>query len=101
MNKRLVLWSGLGVVTLLVTIGGTWILSLPPGPAVGAAPPIAQEEADATIAALKPPKRRRPLIAILGINDSSETTVYLVPYGILRRADVADGHGQSRSLWPG
>ena len=90
MNKRLVLWSGLGVVTLLVTIGGTWILSLPPGPAVGAAPPIAQEEADATIAALKPPKRRRPLIAIVGANGGSETTDYLMPYGILRRADVAD-----------
>ena len=36
------LWSGL--------VGfGAWILSLPPAPAVGAAPPIAQEEADATI----------------------------------------------------
>jgi putative intracellular protease/amidase len=90
MNKRLVLWSGLGVVTLLVTIGGTWILSLPPGPAVEAAPPIAQEEADATIAALKPPKRQRPLIAIIGVNNATEATDYLMPYGILRRADVAD-----------
>ena len=51
---------------------------------------IAKEEADATIAALKPPKRRRPLIAIVGINDATETTDYLMPYGILRRADVAD-----------
>ena len=55
-----------------------------------AAPPIAKEEADATIAALKPPKRQRPLIAIIGINDATETTDYLMPYGILRRADVAD-----------
>ena len=54
------------------------------------APPIAKEEADATIAALKPPKRQRPLIAIVGINDATETTDYLMPYGILRRADVAD-----------
>jgi hypothetical protein len=67
MNKRLVLWSGLGVTALLATIGGAWLLSLPPAPAVGAAPPIAQEEADATIAALKPPKRQRPLIAIIGV----------------------------------
>ena len=42
------------------------------------------------IAALKPPKRQRPLIAIIGINDATETTDYLMPYGILRRADVAD-----------
>ena len=55
-----------------------------------AAPPIAQEEADAILAALKPPKRQRPLIAIVGINDATEVTDYLMPYGILRRADVAD-----------
>ena len=71
-------------------LGGGWIFTLPPAPAFGAAPPIAKEEADATIAALKPPKRQRPLIAIIGINDSTETTDYLMPYGILRRADVAD-----------
>src|SRR5215211_2354708 len=91
MNKRLLLWSVLGGAGLLVAIGGAWILSLPPAPAVGAAaPPITQDEADATIAALKPPKRQRPLIAILGANDGTEVTDYLMPYGILRRADVAD-----------
>ena len=42
------------------------------------------------LAALKPPKRQRPLIAIIGINDATEATDYLMPYGILRRADVAD-----------
>ena len=39
---------------------------------------------------MKPPKRQRPLIAIIGINDATETTDYLMPFGILRRADVAD-----------
>lgn len=53
-------------------------------------PPITQDEADATVAALKPPKRRRPIIAIIGINDATETTDYLMPHGVLRRADVAD-----------
>jgi putative intracellular protease/amidase len=90
MNRRLVLRSGLAVTVLLGVIGGAWIFSLPPRTAAGAAPPIAQEEADATIAALKPPKRQRPLIAIVGVNDSTETTDYLMPYGILRRADIAD-----------
>lgn len=43
-----------------------------------------------TIAALKPPKRARPVIAIVGDNVGTETTDYLVPYGVLRQADVAD-----------
>jgi putative intracellular protease/amidase len=90
MKKRLVLWGGLGVAALLATIGAVWILTLPPAPDVDAAPTIAKEETDAMLAALKPPKRQRPLIAIIGINDATETTDYLMPYGILRRADVAD-----------
>jgi putative intracellular protease/amidase len=89
MKKRLVLWSGLGVA-LLATIGTAWIFSLPPTPDVSAAPPVAKEEIDATLAALKPPKRKRPLIAVIGLNDATETTDYLMPYGILRRAAVAD-----------
>jgi len=42
------------------------------------------------LASLRPPKRPRPLIAIVGINDATETTDYLMTAGILRRADVAD-----------
>jgi transcriptional regulator GlxA family with amidase domain len=49
-----------------------------------------EQEADALLAALKPPKRERPLIAIIGINDATENTDYLMPYGILRRSGVAD-----------
>jgi len=90
MTLRRLLWSALGAVALLIVVGGAWIFSLPSAPAVAAAPPIAEAEADATIAALRPPKRQRPVIAIIGINDATETTDYLMPYGILRRADVAD-----------
>ena len=90
MNLRRVLWSALGAVVLAAVIGGAWIFSLPTAPSVAAPPAIAQDESDATIAALKPPKRQRPLIAIIGINDATETTDYLMPYGILKRADVAD-----------
>ena len=90
MNSRRLLWSGLCAFALFIAIGGGWILSLPPAPSVAAPSPITQQETDATIAALKPPKRQRPLIAIIGINDATETTDYLMPYGILKRADVAD-----------
>ena len=90
MNRRLILWIPLGAAALVVLMGGAWIISLPPAPAVGGPSPIEREELDAAILALKPPKRPRPLIAIVGINDATETTDYLMPYGILRRADVAD-----------
>jgi putative intracellular protease/amidase len=90
LNKQGILRSGLGVAALLTAIGGAWILSLPSSSAAGAAPPVPKEETDAMIAALKPPKRQRPLVAIVGINNSTEATDYLMPCGILRRADVAD-----------
>jgi putative intracellular protease/amidase len=89
--KRRLSWSfGLGAVAFFVALGAVWLRSLPPAPAVDAPPPLAEEEVDVALTALRPPKRQRPLIAIIGINDSTETTDYLMPYGILRRADVAD-----------
>lgn len=90
MTWRLLAWSGIAVAALVPIIGGIWLLALPAASAFRVQPPIAKAEQDATLAALKPPKRTRPLIAILGINDMTETTDYLMPYGILKRADVAD-----------
>ncbi|WP_407189134.1 DJ-1/PfpI family protein [Bradyrhizobium centrosematis] len=90
MSWRILALSALGCMALLVAIGGTWLYLLPGSPARGAAPAISKDESEATLAALKPPKRKRPLIAIVGINDMSETTDYLMPYGILARADIAD-----------
>jgi len=91
MNKRLLARIGLAALALSFLGFTVWTLSLPEAasPASGV-PAIAQQEADATIAALKPPKRQRPLIAIVGMNDATETTDYLMPYGILKRTDVAD-----------
>lgn len=93
MKKRTTMLAVLGVLALSCTTFGIWIASLPGGLAPGSAEApaaISKDENDATLAALRPPKRARPLIAILGINDATETTDYLMPYGILRRADVAD-----------
>ena len=90
MNLRILLWSGFSAAALFIAIGSAWLLSLPAAPAVAAPPSITRQEAAATVNALKPSKRQRPLVAIVGINDATETTDYLMPYGILRRADVAD-----------
>jgi putative intracellular protease/amidase len=52
--------------------------------------PLDDAEQAATLRALKPPKRARPLVAVLGANAGSETTDYLVPYGVLQQSGVAD-----------
>jgi transcriptional regulator GlxA family with amidase domain len=89
MSKAAFIWGGGALIILSIAGLGGWLFSLPPATAVGEAPPVPQQEADAMLAFLKP-KRERPLIAVMGINDATETTDYLMPTGILRRADVAD-----------
>ncbi len=86
---RILRWSGVPLVGL-AAIGGVWLLSLPQAAATTAATPISPQEAETILEALKPPKRARPVIAIVGINDATEVTDYLMPFGVLRRADVAD-----------
>jgi putative intracellular protease/amidase len=90
MKARVVVWSGLGAVGLAGALGGAWLLSLPSPATNIAPPPIGSQEVDDLLAALRPVHRARPRIAILGINDATEATDYLMPYGILARADVAD-----------
>ena len=83
------MWIVVSVLVLLAVGFGVWIYSLPPPTAINA-PPVAATEVASMLASLQPPKRARPLIAIIGINDATETTDYLMPYGMLRRANVAD-----------
>ncbi|WP_420869266.1 DJ-1/PfpI family protein [Cupriavidus gilardii] len=90
MNLRLAAWIALGIAAVALAAGAAWLLSLPPATAPAEPPAIAEAERAATLAALKPQKRPRPVIAIVGINDATETTDYLMPYGILRRADIGE-----------
>jgi hypothetical protein len=69
MKRRLIL-RGIAVVVLLALCGfGVWILFLPAAPVAAGAPAIDSQEAEAIVAALKPPKRTRPVIAVVAIND--------------------------------
>jgi ketosteroid isomerase-like protein/putative intracellular protease/amidase len=86
---RILKWCGVTLVALGAA-GGAWLLSLPRTTPSTAAAPISPQEAETILEALKPPKRARPVIAIVGINDATEVTDYLMPFGVLRRADVAD-----------
>lgn len=90
MHRRFIVGSGVAVVVLGLGGFGGWLLSLPSTRSSGAPPAIDRREAEAMVEVLTPPKRQRPAIAIIGINDATEVTDYLLPYGILRRADVAD-----------
>lgn len=51
---------------------------------------IAPSETKAALSDLRWSRERRPIIAIVGANNWSETTDYIMPYGILRRAGVAN-----------
>jgi transcriptional regulator GlxA family with amidase domain len=90
MRKNYLSWGIFGATALFLVGFAAWILTLPPAPTTAGASPIAKEESDAIVAALKPPKRERPLIAIVGINDATEVTDYLMPFGILRRANIGE-----------
>jgi putative intracellular protease/amidase len=90
MKRRTFIWAGGGLAAAGALGFGGFMLSLPSASQGSSPQAIPSQEVASTLAALKPPKRQRPVIAIVGINDATETTDYLVPYGILRRADVAD-----------
>jgi transcriptional regulator GlxA family with amidase domain len=90
MRVRYLVRAGLGVLALSLVGFAIWLASLPgptPSPGVAALP---QAERAQILAALAPPKRLRPRVAVLAINDATEVTDYVVPTGVLRRADVAD-----------
>jgi len=88
---RSVLSGGLLVLLVLALAGfGGWLLSLPSETAAAEPSPVPQAERSAMLDSLRPVGRERPLVAVLGLNDATETTDFLVPTGILRRADVAD-----------
>ena len=90
MSKSILIWGGAAVVVLGLLGFGGWVLSLPTAMASAEAPPVPQEETDAMLAALRHQGEGRPVIAVIGINDATETNDYVTTTGILRRADVAD-----------
>lgn len=90
MSMRYLIRAGLVLIALPLAGFGLWLATLPATPDAVVPSSVPQAETDAMLAALKPPKRARPLIAVVGINDATETTDYVMPTGILRRADIAD-----------
>lgn len=89
MRKRVVI-AGLAALLLSLAAFGSWMFTLPAArPAVDPAP-VPAAEMDALLTSLKPQEGKRPLVAVVGINDATETTDYLLPTSILRRAGIAE-----------
>ena len=61
---------------------------LPPVPAADDA--VAERQKDAFVEAMRPRREGRPVVAILALNDATETTDLLLPHAVLERAGVAD-----------
>jgi transcriptional regulator GlxA family with amidase domain len=90
MRKRVIL-SGIAAAVALAVVAVPIVLAPGNRPAsFTAAAAIDNAEHARTIEALRPPKRQRPVIAILTLNEATEVTDFLAPYGVLKRADVAD-----------
>jgi transcriptional regulator GlxA family with amidase domain len=78
----------LGIAVIAAGGFGLWLAMLP-SDVTASAPPVPAAETAAMLKALQP-RQQRPVVAVIGLNDATETTDYIVPTGILRRADIAD-----------
>ncbi len=59
---------------------------LPPAPADTA---LARQQAQAFVEAMKPRRAGPPVVAVLALNEGTETTDFLLPHAVLQRAGVA------------
>jgi putative intracellular protease/amidase len=76
--------------TLLLAALATPAWATPSDPEPYEPEPIAAEEHARTIEGMKPPKRDRPLVAVVALNEGTEVTDFLVPYAVLAESGVAD-----------
>src|SRR3546814_20323605 len=89
MRKRMAaMWGLVGVVVIVAGGFGLWLATLPSDVAASP-PPVPASETAAMLEALKPPKRRRPIVAVIGLHDATEPPDYLLPTGIPPPADPA------------
>jgi transcriptional regulator GlxA family with amidase domain len=90
MITRILKIAAVAAVVVVFVFAGAVFALFPGERGASARAPISAEETAQTIAALKPPKRARPVVAVVGASAGTETTDYLVPYGVLKRSGAAD-----------
>lgn len=97
MDRRLFL-VGAASLGAVGVIGGCALT--PASPSAHPISPIDPGEHSKTIEALKPPKRERPVIAVVVDEDGSETTDTIVPHAVLSLSGLADVHVVAASSDP-
>lgn len=90
MRRRTVLIGG--AAALAVPLIAAPIVLVPGADTLPAPEPAAIDPAEhaRAIAAMRPPKRERPVIAMLALNEATEVTDLLGPFNVLARAGIAD-----------
>src|SRR5258706_6998807 len=84
-------WAICAVAVICGVAGTALVLGLPASRARSGAPAAAGRAGRGQLLEqLRPPKRARPLVAVLANNGGTETTDFIVPYGVLRASDAAD-----------
>lgn len=78
MSMRHLIRAALALIAVSLAGFGLWIATLPTTPTAVAPSAVPQTELDAMLAELKPPKRPWPLVAVIGLNDATERTDYLM-----------------------
>ena len=89
MTRRKLLFTGVGATT--VAVAGLAATAGPGEPrrrAITRTVPV--DEVAQTIEAMRPPKRTRPVIAVVAQNGGTETTDLVVPYGVLAESNAAE-----------
>ena len=89
--RRRTLGIGLGAAAVLA-VGGFAVFLAARNEPIASLPPdrVSSAEHQQAIEALKPPKRQRPAIAILALNEGTEVSDFLSSYGALAQSGVAD-----------
>jgi len=80
-------------IAMLALAGCSQGLPLPPAPTD---PSVAARAQEAFVEALKPRRAGKPIVAIVALNDRTETTDFLLPHAVLQRAGVADVQAVAR-----
>ncbi len=80
-------------VVMVSSIAALWLagcgtgMKMPPAPAD---PSLREQQTQVFVEAMKPRRAGRPVVAIVALNEGTETTDFLLPHAVLQRADVAD-----------
>ncbi|WP_298231894.1 DJ-1/PfpI family protein [uncultured Azohydromonas sp.] len=81
-------WALVGVA--IVVLGLNACAAREPLPPPAAEAGLEESPARAFVEALRPQRTGRPVVAVLALNEGTETTDFLLPHAVLRRAGVAE-----------